>query len=155
MAKHFRNLTDMYEKFKNDAISSVNDIVPPIMKETMKEAIEIEVYAKYEPTQYQRRYEKGGLLDERNMKHDLIVTENSVKIILINYTKGDDRGVYPNTQPYEYIDSIIVTGEGYTWTDSGIAQSSMERDFYTKTEELLKTTNIINEIKKEMRRKGW
>lgn len=151
--KQFRDLSSMYDKFKEDAVATVNDIAPPIMKDTMQEAIRIEVYAKYDPSEYERRYEKGGLMDERNMKHDLIVTDKSVKIMLTNYTKGN--GDYPNSQPYEYIDDIIVSGQGYTWERSDIYKSQMSRDFYTKTEELLKNTNILNEIKREMRRKGW
>ena len=33
--KQFKNLSDMYERFQKDAIASVNDIAPQIMKDTM------------------------------------------------------------------------------------------------------------------------
>lgn len=154
--KGFNNLEDMYKRFKADAIESVNDVAPPVMKKTMQKAIEIEVYSTYEPSLYtDRRYDDGGLKDIDNMKHELIIEDKKIKIVLKNYTKGDNRGIYPNTQPNIYIDTIVVTGKGYNWKNSDIARFTMERDFYKKTEELLRTSNIINEIKKEMKRKGW
>ena len=150
--KQFKSLTEMYNKFKDDAIDTVNDIAPPIMKDSMVEAIKIEVYAKYDPSEYERRYNRCGLADKINMKHDLIITDKSVKIMLVNYAKGNSR-VGDNS--YEHIGDIIVSGQGYTWTRSEIYHTQLKRDFYTVTEELLKETNILNEIKREMRRKGW
>ena len=150
----------MYKDFIKQASETFKDVVPPIMTEAHKEAILLEVYARYEPSWYNgatydfmdRRYGDNGLLDEHNFKYDIEINKNSIVIILYNETQGNQ--YVPNNQKNVFIDEIIVTGQGYSWKNSRIARSKMERDFYTLTEKIMESDKVRDKIIKEFRKRG-
>lgn len=160
MKKKYRNLNEMYNNYVKEVKKTFAEVVPPIMSEAHKEAIEIEVYARYEPSWYNgsifdfmdRRYGDNGLLDEHNFKYDIEINKNSIVIILYNETKGNQ--YVPNNQSQIFIDEIIVTGEGYSWKNSHIAKTKMERDFYAMTEKIMNSDKVRFKIIKEFNKKG-
>lgn len=151
---NYKNLEDMYKEFMKDAKKAFQEVVPPIMTEVHKEAIEIEVYAKYSPTMYDRRNgSDGSLSDEKNFIYDFDIKGNSIFITLYNETKGNPNE--PNNQSNTFIDKIIVTGDGYSWKNSGIARMGIKRDFYLVTEQIMASDEIRNKIIKELNKKGF
>ena len=157
---NYRYFDEMYKDFIKTATGVFKETVPPIMTESHKEAIELEVYARYEPTMYNgsvydymdRRYGDNGLLDEHNFEYDIEINKNSIVIILYNETKGNQ--YVPNNQSDMFIDKIVVTGDGYSWEGSNIAKTKMERDFYKMTEEIMKSDKVRNKIIKEFNKRG-
>jgi hypothetical protein len=150
-----------YKDFKkqyNDYIKEVSRIfqqsAPPIMKEAHKKAILMEVYYRYEPTQYGdfRRYGDNGLLDESNFDIEIDINKNTITITLYNETKGNQ--YMPNNQSSMFVDEIIVSGEGYSWKNSNIAKHHMERDFYRMTEEIMNSEEVRDKIIKEFNKNG-
>lgn len=157
---NYKNLEKMYSDYIKSVKSTFEEVVPPIMKDVHKEAIMLEVYAKYDPTWYNgstydfmdRRYGDNGLLDEHNFEYDIDVNKNSIVITLYNQTKGNQ--YVANNQSSIYIDSMIVTGEGYSWKNSNIAKSKLERDFYAVTEEIMNSDKVRNRIIREFNKRG-
>lgn len=145
------NIQNLYKQWEEACIKTIEEVVPEIMKEKMKEAIEYEVYAKYTPTVYQRRREDGGLLDESHMIHKIEMHGSRITVTLYNNTLGNQDYKYSSN---DYIDSIIVSGDGYTWKGSNIYNNPIQRDFYTETERLLQETNIRTEIINRLRSLG-
>lgn len=147
----FNSLQSLYDEWKKQSTKVVEKVVVPVMKEKMSEAIIYEVYAKYTPTIYERRMEDGGLLDEDNMIHRIDIEGNKIIVTLYNNTLGNDNYKYHSN---DYIDSIIVSGEGYTWENSRIANAHMPRDFYTETEKLLEDGEVKQKIIQELIKNG-
>lgn len=157
---NYQYFDKMYKDFIKTATNTFKDVVPPIMTDAHKESIELEVYARYEPTWYNgstfdfmdRRYGDNGLLDEHNFKYDIEINKNSIVIILYNETKGNQ--YVPNNQSNIFIDEIIITGNNYSWKNSDIAKSKMERDFYAMTEKIMESDKVRNKIINEFKKRG-
>lgn len=151
MSNKFNSLNDLYNAWKKGCEETVEVVVPKVMKDKMQQAIEYEVYAKYTPKSYIRRKENGGLLDKKNMVERIEVNRNKITVYLFNNTLGNDKYKYHTN---DYIDSIIVTGKGYTWKNSEIYKNPIKRDFYKETEKLLNDGELRSTIIKELRQKG-
>lgn len=121
--------------------------------ELMTQSIEEEVYDQYTPTQYERRREDGGLIDERNYNYSVKFNKDGITVYMKNITRGVGRAFM--------IDEGIVTGKGfYDWTESAIYKrqqaGGFSRDFYTYMEVLVEDDDKFkNIIKKQMGKKGW
>lgn len=151
MSNKFNNFNNLYNSWKKKCEETVKEVVPSVMKDKMQEAIEYEVYAKYTPKSYIRRKDNGGLLDKNNMVERIEVNKQRITVYLFNNTLGNDKYKYHTN---DYIDSIIVTGRGYTWKSSEIYKNPIKRDFYKETEKLLNDGELRNAIIKELRQKG-
>lgn len=160
MKKNYKNINDMYADYIKEVKNTFAEIVPPIMTEAHKKAIQMEVYLRYNPSWYNgstfdfmdRRYGDNGLLDEHNFKYDIDVNKNSIVITLYNETRGNQN--VSNNQSDIFIDEIIVTGQGYSWKNSSIAKSRMERDFYAVTEQIMNSDEVRFKIIKEFNKRG-
>lgn len=151
MAKSM-NLQDLYKEWRNTINDTVVEVVPPIMKEKMEQAI-FEVYLAYNPTEYIRRMEDGGLLDEDNLKHTIEIEDNKIIIKLVNDTMTNTDE--PNNSGYQYLDKLIVEGDQYTWEESKIYKKQpFPRDFYARTTEMLEEYDIRNKIINELKSRG-
>lgn len=139
----YKTPLEAYNAWKQSIEVIAPDIVADVMKDTMQEAVRYSVYARYEPTEYIRREDDGGLSDKKNMIHDIEISNNKIIITLYNDTKG--------VESMDYIDDVIVTGTGYTWEDSVIYQAQpFPRDFYEETKKLLSTPECMNLIKERL-----
>lgn len=150
MSNKHSNLNNLYSAWRKGCEDTVKEVVPSVMKDKMQEAVEYEVYAKYTP-KYVRRKEKGGLSDKRNMVERIEISKQRITVYLFNNTLGNDKYKYHTN---DYIDSIIVTGKGYTWKNSDIYRNPIKRDFYKETEKLLNDGELRGAIIRELRKKG-
>ena len=116
------------------------------------EAIQSEVYDKYDPTQDERRYSNGGLLDVSNLDFCVDVSNSNVReLIMYNITQGTS-GINDET-----LTQILQSGTGYDWTRSNIYQAEqsgnpIERPFIVKTRELIEQNRklFIDILKQEL-----
>lgn len=121
--------------------------------ELMTQSIEEEVYDQYTPTQYVRRREHGGLIDEQNYTYSVKFGKQGITIYMKNITRGVGRAFM--------IDEGIVSGVNfYDWEESEIYRRQQSggfpRDFYTYMEVLMKEDNKLKTIiQKQMSDKGW
>ena len=62
------NVLEEYKKYKKDLLDATQGIletaVADLMRKNVVESAQVNVYDKYEPTEYQRRGDDGGVLDE-------------------------------------------------------------------------------------------
>lgn len=121
----FSNLKDL-EKYLNKKIASaLEKEVAKVARETMKQKIETEVYNRYEPTEYDRQKENGGLLDDRNIVTELI---NDNTLYVRNIRTDTENGIVKD------VARIVEEGEGYTWDRSKIYQMQpYPRPFHEET----------------------
>lgn len=154
MSNLHNNFDKLYNEWKKISIETVEKVIPPVMKEKMKESVYIEVYMAYNPTVYEpyRRYGDNGMLDEDNYKYDITVTSKGIEVLMRNETYGN--AYMPNNQHSILIDEIIISGEGYSWKGSGISKGKIPRDFYKKTEELLGDSDVRMKIISELKKNG-
>lgn len=123
-----------YNQIINDIRETIISDCVQLMYEKMREMIYRTVYGQYTPTQYQRRYDSnGGLGDIGTYDFDLDVNSNGFTIKM--YTNAEGNSSYSNAnlsgQP---LDETIVTGVGYSWTESQIYENQpYPRDFYKAT----------------------
>jgi len=97
----FKSLKDL-EKHLNKQIaqSLKNDVGNGVARKKLKENIQTEVYDKYDPVMYERQREKGGLIDDANIKVEMI-DDNTVSIESRRMDGNKNVGV------------IVETGVGY------------------------------------------
>jgi len=113
----FKNIKSMMNYVQSNVkeILSSNEI-QNIIKETIRDVIMDEVYDKYDPTQYVRRYDEGGFSDKRNYICKINISNNYVSVTIFNDTTANgDNG-------NDYLDEIIYRGDMYTWENSKIYQ---------------------------------
>lgn len=154
----FDNVDDLIAHLSNDVKSSLLDIKENYIDDEMEQAIEETVYSvKFESKNgYQRREKQNGLKDRRNFESDIASTPNGVEMKIRNTTTGNQR--YSGSTPYE-IDSIIVSGKGYSWRNSNYYISNqlgrpIKRDFYKATHGKVKN-RLGGLLTQELKNKGW
>ncbi|ASA22761.1 hypothetical protein [Paenibacillus donghaensis] len=97
----FKSLKDL-EKHLNKQIaqSLKNDVGNGVARKKLKENIQTEVYDKYDPVIYERQRENGGLIDDANIKVEMI-DNNTVSIESHRMDGNKNVGV------------VVETGVGY------------------------------------------
>lgn len=124
----------LYNKIKNDIQNAiVSDLIDYIYN-IMKEEIQKEVYDKFSPKSYKRRYEEGGLLDTNLFEYELIFSQRGFKIRVFTNAKG--AGFDKNYS----LDKYIVEGI-YQYPNS-----PEPRDFYKYTIDNLSNGGKVNSI---------
>lgn len=125
------NVLEEYKKYKKDLLDATQGIletaVADLMRKNVVESAQVNVYDKYEPTEYQRRGDDGGVLDEdcyrTSTEHGY--DELTLRLDALNY--GNSRYSSWGDHPSQGWDSgkitnIIESGRGYHWTGSKIYQ---------------------------------
>lgn len=106
-----KQLESHINKLMRDAM---NNEVAKAVKNKEQETVITEVYDKYspsspdgEPWEYERRGTKGGLADQKNMKHKVVSLGKAggMKLSVENQTKGKDENIY--------ISDLVEGGDGY------------------------------------------
>lgn len=103
-------------------------------------SIEENVYEKYDPTEYERRRERGGLTDPANIRirgGHVIVSADGVQSVFemeVEDVAKDEDGLP--------VAEIIESGEGYHWENSRIYQwerdgRPLRRPFYEPAEKIM------------------
>lgn len=126
------NVLEEYKKYKKDLLDATQGIletaVADLMRKNVVESAQVNVYDKYEPTQYQRRGDDGGVLDEDCYRTSTEQGYDEVTLRLDALNYGNRRysswGEEPAPDGWDpgKITNIIESGRGYHWTGSKIYQ---------------------------------
>ena len=135
-----------------DPLDNANNPVPvnPVApkEEKKEEVIEEKVYAVFSPKEYERRYEKGGIGDTKNMIEEVRVFANEIVIEITNLTSGNSK--YRNYWQGE-IQPLIEEGN-YMWN----GEMPPPRPFIDEAQSIVDNTDrIYNVIMKVLRKYGW
>ncbi len=125
------NVLEEYEKYKKDLLDATEGIletaVADLMRKNVVESAKVNVYDKYVPTQYKRRGDDNGALDEDCYRTSTEQGYDEVTLRLDALNYGNSRysswGEHPS-QGWDpgRITNIIESGRGYHWTGSKIYQ---------------------------------
>lgn len=141
------------EIIKQKIITAIcRDVIKNVVSELHKQAIQTEVYDAYDPTQYNRQYNNGGLIDDDNFDWDVHLDNDSVTLLMKNITNPVNRNISSDD-----LMNIIESGIGYDWENSNIYKSMpYPRRFIQKTRELIEENRVlfIDLLKNELIRNG-
>ena len=118
------------------------EMVLPKVKDALQEAIETEVYEKYTPTLYERRRDKdGGLQDRDMMKFTYDNTTNTLEVKDLSRANADSDYMASDSGNTlgRLVAPVVESGEGYTWTKSKIYKKQpFPRPFHEAAERQMK-----------------
>lgn len=135
------NLKELYSILEKKVQESLANEVANKAISTMQEIIKKYVYSQYKPTQYQRRYYRGGLIDRNNIHTRLMGNKLLVKNIRSDGGKDIAR--------------IVEEGVGYTWRNSHIYQMQpYPRPFTAITRETLRSGVARDAMIEGLKRRG-
>ena len=145
---------EIMDKFLDDLLYVIENTCAQYFIEKMQDAVQKAVYDEYQPTDYYRREEKGGLKDPSNYTMKVFFDRDGrVCVFMKNMTHGVGAAYY--------IDEGIVTGKNfYDWKRSKAyylaTHGGFSRDFYTYMEySVVGDAKLQNLIEKGMRKRGW
>lgn len=140
----FNNLSQLQKYIEQQSSKVLKTEVANTVTQEMSDTIKEVEYPKYEPTQYVRQMDDGGLSDVRNMQVE-VIDDNTIQIT--NERMDGDRDVA----------KIFAEGIGYEWTKSKIYNMQpFPRDFYADTVERLKQNQKhVAAFKNGMKRLGF
>lgn len=119
----FKTLNAMLRYINVSAQQIMQEVIDEEVIPTMLEVIDKEVYDKYTPKYYIRRYERGGLADPTNFDTTIDVYGNTIEITVKSIAEpSGEAGGY-------YLDAMIV---------NGTPTMPMRRDFYEATREVMR-----------------
>ncbi len=119
----FKTLNAMLRYINMSAQQIMQEVIDEEVIPTMLEVIDKEVYDKYIPKYYIRRYERGGLADPTNFDTTIDVYGNTIEITVKSIAEpSGEAGGY-------YLDAMIV---------NGTPTMPMRRDFYEATREVMR-----------------
>ena len=119
----FKTLNAMMKYINMSAQQIMQEVIDEEVIPTMLEVIDREVYDKYTPKFYIRRYERGGLADPTNFDTTIDVYGNTIEITVKSIAEpSGEAGGY-------YLDAMIV---------NGTPTMPMRRDFYEATREVMR-----------------
>lgn len=104
-------------------IAQMTDVAPTV-REEMKDQIEQVVYSVYDPKEYERQKDDGGLTDDENI--DTYMADATTLIIESSRFDGDKN-----------VGEVVVTGEGY---DYKFPYNGVSRDYIEATKDELAIT---------------
>ncbi|WP_127566596.1 hypothetical protein [Paenibacillus xylaniclasticus] len=144
----FKDLNSLFKHLNKNCLGSAlkREGAETVTKE-MSETIKDVTYNEYDPSEYVRRMDGGGISDVRNYTVE-IIGDNTISITNDATGADDDFG--------KPLDEIIVSGTGYTWKNSGIYKMQpYPRDFYSDTVERLKNNGKhVEAIRTGLKRQG-
>lgn len=85
----------MLQKVKSLTAEAMNTTLVDGMHEAIKQSVQANVYARYQPKAYVRRYE-GGIMSEAYNELTKEATEDDLSIVMTNTAPGN-----PNFHPYD------------------------------------------------------
>lgn len=137
--KEYENAAELYADLLNDIEKVVAKEISKEMIKIEQETIDKEVYAKFTPKVYQRRYDDGGLRSEANMETKIGMEGDSVIIEVLNTTTGGSHscpGYYRG-----YIQPLVEEGI-YIWN----GEMPPPRPFIDPAQEVIDNTDRIDDI---------
>lgn len=154
--KSFNNLDELELYLQKNVmqILSKDASIERILAETMSQAVVDVVYAAYDPVDYERRMDDGGLSDVRNMFiSDFGVKDGKVFLTFENLTEGADN------LKGEFIGDLIEYGEGYNdkhWQTPNSPYADA-RPFAEETANRINAnpTELLNALKTALQARGF
>lgn len=150
----FKSLKDL-ENYANSQILhsiKVNLALEDLFAEAMYDVIYTNVYSVYQPVEYERREEKEGLLDEKNMRFTEHSQLGSKKIssLFENVAQGQD------TMEGKYISEMIELGikEPYNNPNGIWAEPRPFTDDTTRYLNTAKNQELLNAFKAGLLKQG-
>ena len=137
--KEYENAAELYADLLNDIEKVVAKEISKEMIKIEQETIDKEVYAKFTPKVYQRRYDDGGLRSEANMETKISMEGNGITIEVLNTTTGGPHscpGYYRG-----YIQPLVEEGI-YIWN----GEMPPPRPFIDPAQEVIDNTDRIDDI---------
>lgn len=119
----FKNTAEMYNYLVKHSARIMQEIIDEEIIPTMLEVIDREVYGRYKPKYYKRRYEYEGLADPTNFDSTIDIYGDTIEITVRNITAPS--GVADGY----FLDAMIV---------NGTPTMPMKRDFYEATREVMR-----------------
>jgi len=162
--KKFKSLDELELYLQKNVmqIISKNASIERILAETMSQAVFKYVYDAYEPTQYERREDDGGLADQKNMFiTDFGIRDGSVFLTFENLTQGqtNQSPIYGRSQDSldgKYIGDTIEFGIKDNWYDSS-GEWAMPRPFAEETVKELNAnpTELLDALRAALTKRGF
>lgn len=119
-------------------VAQTTDVAPTV-REEMKDQIEQVVYSVYDPKEYDRQKDDGGLTDDENI--DAYMADATTLIVESNRFDGDKN-----------VGEVIVTGDGY---DYKFPYNGVSRDYIEATKDELAITGAhTNALVRGMKKQG-
>lgn len=137
--KEYEDAAELYADLLNDIEKVVAKEISKEMIKIEQETIDKEVYAKFTPKVYQRRYDSGGLRSEANMETKISMEGDSIIIEVLNTTTGGPHscpGYYRG-----YIQPLVEEGI-YIWN----GEMPPPRPFIDPAQEVIDNTDRIDDI---------
>ena len=151
-----KNLKELEKELYKRINTALDTEVADTVKEVMTDHIVKDVYDKYEPKLYQRRYNDGGLLDPENI---IATMGNDGELLVQNITLGSDTvysqdpsgfGYYNSRNANEFITPIIESGVGYDAWDE-----AFPRPYVQNTHDDLEQNHYHTEaMKRSLKKQG-
>lgn len=116
-----KNLKELEKELYKRINIALDTDVADTVKDVMTDHIIQDVYDKYDPTAYQRRYNDGGLLDSENI---VATIGDDGELLVQNVTMGSGTYYIPNIKKTftsanadKFITPVIEYGKGYDVVD--------------------------------------
>lgn len=112
------------------------------VKKEMASKINTEVYGTYDPIQYERKEENGGLLDmEQTPEGSLdIHYDSKIKLLTVENVRSDWEPTHP-AHPDRNVAQVVESGRGYDYW-----KRPFKRPFHEKTENALISSGEVDRI---------
>lgn len=159
----FKSLAAIQAHLEKTMLETMNRSaqIERVLANEMSDAVRKIVYDAYEPEEYVRREEDGGLADERNMSiTNVSVINKGVQLIFENLTQGQTHQlpIYDRDRDSldgQFITDTIVEGLKSNWCVPG-GEFSEPRDFVAETIRRLKEnpTDLSNAIRSGLIARG-
>jgi hypothetical protein len=147
-AKNFQQLFNQIQQkitrvLEDDSQGSVQGVA----RDTMRDMVYQEVYSPYDPVEYQRRMDDGGLSDVENME---AMVYDGDTLIITNVTIADNPVQEGETG--RFIAPVVESGRGYFYD---FPYSGVPRPFVAKTrEELERSGKHVKAMKQGLEKQG-
>lgn len=152
-----KNLKELEKELYKRINTALDTEVADTVKDVMTDHIIQDVYEVYEPTEYQRRYDDGGLLDPDNI---IATLGNNGEMLVQNVALGNNtvymedsisRVYYSSYNINKFIAPIIETGIGYDV--GGWKYDCVPRPFIKNTHDDLKEHHYHTQAMKQSLKK--
>lgn len=142
------DVSNLLMELQKDILRVSDSKLDKEIRDVYREEVDF-MYEEYNPTQYKRRYDNKGFIDETNWDTEVNISKTgNIEYTLTNETETSGRGLYR-------LDEIIEEGK-YTWKNSQIYKDQQKRPVYERTENRLASEQVVeNILDSELKKMGW
>lgn len=155
MVKSYDNLEDLFSALEDDIEQVLKTDVANKAISVMKKHVKSDVYDKYDPNVYERKKDKGGLLDSV-VSED--IDKNTISIENNRKNTSEEQAIGDGYEDSRDIANIVETGKGYYWVgrDKKGRTNETPRPFVANTSlDLDENGQHVNAMKNGLKKKGY